>query len=314
MKAKHIFWGLLFISLGLLILLTNLNVIYFDLTNIWKFWPLVIILWGVTYFTKNTILKSFIAGISAVILAVALFAAFNSSFCFFNNAFSLHDSDFNFDISNNSNNSRYQEAYNPSIKTAKFYFKAGAGTFLMRDSTEELFSAETHGYKNDYKLTRNDSENTTIVEMNMLKRTFSFGEAHDKNKVALKLNTIPVWDLNFDIGAASVDFDLSPFKTQTVNINTGAASLNLKVGDKLANSEVTVKAGASSIDIEVPDSAGCEIKTKTALSSRNFDGFDKIESNLYRTDNFDSAKKKIYINLETGISSIHVSRYENNWE
>lgn len=314
MKTKHIFWGLLFISLGLLVLFYNLNLIYFDLSNVWRYWPLVIILWGVSYFTKNTVVKALIAGSAAVILAITLFAAFNSSFYFFNNAFSIHDSDFNFDESSGANTSSYFETFDSNIKNAEFDFKAGAGSFLINDSTDDLISALTHGYKDDYELTRNDEDNNTIVKMKMLKRHFTFGDGHNKNQVGIKLNTIPVWDLNFDIGAASINFDLSKFKTRNINLNTGAASLKLKIGDKIDSSEIYIKAGASNIDIQVPASSGCEIKTKTALSSRNFDGFEKMDSNLYKTDNFDSAKKKIYINLETGISSLHVSRFSNNWE
>ena len=314
MKTKHIFWGLLFISLGLLILLYNLNAIYFDLSNIWRYWPIVIILWGVSYFTKNVILKGFIAGAAAIVLAVTLFAAFNSSFYFFNDAFSIHDSDFNLTFDGNSDTSNYTESFTPDIKNAKFELKAGAGAFLIRDSTDDLISAVAQGYKNNYEMTRNDSDSNTVVKMKMLKRSFTFGDGHNKNKLILRFNTAPVWDLNFDIGAASSDFDLSSFKIDNVNINTGAASLKLKLGDKVDVSKVRVKAGASSIEIEVPDSAGCEIRTSTALSSRNFDGFDKIDSNLYRTDNFDSAKKKIYLRIDTGISSIHVSRYESSWE
>jgi hypothetical protein len=50
-------------------------------------------------------------------------------------------------------------------------------------------------------------------------------------------------------------------------------------------------------------------KCNPALSSKDFDDFTKINSNLYRSHNFDSAKKKVYLDIETGISSIHVSRY-----
>ncbi len=314
MKTKHIFWGVLFISLGVLILLYNLNAANFDLSNIWQYWPLVIILWGVSYFTKNNILKGIIAGAAAVILAVTLFAGFNSSFYFFNNAFSIHNSDFDITINGDTDTSNYVESYSPNIKNAEFNFKAGAGSFLLRDSTDELISAVALGYKNNYEISRDDTGDYAVVKMNMLKRKFNFGEGNNKNRVILKLNPKPIWNLNFDIGAASTDFDFSHFKTENININTGAASLKIRLGDNVAESNVKVKAGASSIDIEVPDSAGCEIRTSTALSSRNIDGFDKIDSNLFRTDNFDSAKKKIYLRIESGISSIHVSRYGGSWE
>lgn len=124
MKTKHIFWGLLFVSIGILILLKNLGFLYIDLSNIWKFWPLVIILWGVSYFTKSPVVKGFIAGISALILAVTVFAFFNSSYNFIDNAFSINDQDFNFTINEKTDTSDYDEPYDSNIKNGEFYLKA----------------------------------------------------------------------------------------------------------------------------------------------------------------------------------------------
>ena len=138
-------------------------------------------------------------------------------------------------------------------------------------------------------------------------RFFHFNKM--RNRIDLKLNTEPLWDLNFDLGAASVDFDLSPYKTENISVDMGAASLKLKLGDRAEETRLAIDAGASSIDISVPEDAGCEIKADVSLSSKHFDGFKNIESDLFRTDNFENAKKKIYISIDSGISSIKVTRY-----
>lgn len=49
-----LFWGLLLLSLGLLILATNLN--YYNCSNfsdLIKFWPMILILFGITIIFKN---------------------------------------------------------------------------------------------------------------------------------------------------------------------------------------------------------------------------------------------------------------------
>ncbi|HEX9253534.1 MAG TPA: hypothetical protein VF870_14915, partial [Ignavibacteriaceae bacterium] len=63
------------------------------------------------------------------------------------------------------------------------------------------------------------------------------------------------------------------------------------------------------IDILIPDSVGCEIKSDAALSSRNYEGFIKINNDLYRSENFDKFTKKIYIDIDCGVSSIDVKIY-----
>jgi hypothetical protein len=40
---------------------------------------------------------------------------------------------------------------------------------------------------------------------------------------------------------------------------------------------IKIDAGASDIDILIPDSVGCEINSDAALSSRNYEGFTKID-------------------------------------
>jgi hypothetical protein len=312
MKTKHIFWGLLFVSIGVLILLKNLGFLYVDLANIWKFWPVVIILWGISYFTKNYIVKGFIAGIAAIILAVTLFAFFNSSYNFICNAVNIRDDDIDFTISNNTDTSNYNESFDSNIKNCEYNLNAGAGTFVINDSTDDLMHAVTQGIRNNYDISRHDQDDKATITMNMKKRRMTFNDEHNRNKTVIKLNTSPVWDLNFDVGAAAIDFDFTPFKTNDIEIKMGAASLKAKLGNKNPVTKLHLKAGVSSIDILVPESSGCEINCKTALSSKEFDDFIKVNSNLYKTDNFDTAKKKIYLDIDTGISSIHVSRYSSN--
>ena len=106
-----------------------------------------------------------------------------------------------------------------------------------------------------------------------------------------------------------MDFDLTQFKISKLIIEMGAASLNLKLGIPEKETKVIIDAGASSMDISIPGSVGCEINAEISLSSKNFRDFKKIKSGLYRTDNFDESIKKIYFNIDSGVSSINISRY-----
>jgi len=72
---------------------------------------------------------------------------------------------------------------------------------------------------------------------------------------------------------------------------------------------VSVDAGASDINIFVPNGSGCKIFTDGALSSKHFSDFEKIDSDNYETENFKEAANKIYIEIDCGVSSISVERY-----
>src|SRR5512140_1398771 len=103
--------------------------------------------------------------------------------------------------------------------------------------------------------------------------------------------------------------NVSRYAVERLVVSAGAASINLTLGDKAQEAHVSVKSGVSSLRLRMPDSVGCEIRAETPLSSRDFRGFTKVGSGVYETDNFDSAAKKIYIDVHAGVSSVSVKRY-----
>jgi hypothetical protein len=147
----------------------------------------------------------------------------------------------------------------------------------------------------------------------MERTRFSFKKGKIKNRVEVNLNPEPVWNMNLDLGAAAIDFDFSKFKVEKIDMHMGAASLKAKLGSLSDELKFNLDAGASSIEIWVPETSGCEIRTDVALSSKNFEGFSKIRSDFYRTENFESAKQKIYLEIDSGVSSLKVKRYSGGW-
>lgn len=305
MKTSHFFWGVFFLSIGALLLIGNLTELNFYWHTAWKFWPLVLVLIGVSILVKNQFGKNVVAALAGLILALTIYATVSATNNFFHNDFHLvfNDNDAVLD------SSYFSEQYSDSVKTATLNFKGGAGSFKILTTSEKLAEFYTESYNDNYKLNRIDKGSNTELNFAMKDTRIRFGKSNYKNSVEMSLNPNPEWQINFDIGASSVDLDLTPYKVSKVDIDMGAASLNLKLGDLSDLTRLKLKAGASDIDILVPETVGCEITSDAALSSRRYNGFNKINKNVYRTDNFDSAKKRIYMEIDCGVSSIDVNRY-----
>jgi hypothetical protein len=277
-----------------------------DWATVWKLWPLVVILLGISLLIKHKYGKGFIAGLAAVILALAIFASFKTVTHFFSNDFELvigDEGNYEFEIT------EYNEQFDPALSYATFNFDAGAGSFKIKESTEDLFAATTEGRKDNFNLKRFDSDSSSKIDFEMQSRKFRIGLSNYKNKVVMKFNPNVIWDYTFHVGAASMDFDLTEVKTKSVYVDMGAASINLKLGDKHPETNINIDAGASDVDIFIPVNSGCRINTDGGLSSRNFDDFEKIKSDYYQTSNFDEALNKIFIRVDSGVSSITVKRY-----
>ncbi len=305
MKTSSIFWGVFFIAIGALVLLGNLTALQFTWDSAWKFWPAVLILIGVSILVKNQMGKSFVAGLAALVLALTIYASVSATSNLFDDDFEIKfgDGTTNFDTTS------FSQEYSDSIKTCKLHFSGGAGGFKMLMPTDKLIDFKTEGLKENYILKRNNFGTHTDIDFTMKGNTVNLKNRGYKNSVEMSLNANPEWELLFEVGAAKLDLDLTPYKISKLDIDMGAASLNVKFGNLSEITRMSIDAGASDIDILIPDSVGCEINSDDALSSKNYEGFKRVNHNIYRTDNFDSSTKKIYIEIDCGVSSIDVKRY-----
>ena len=310
MKTKQLFWGVLLIALGILIFLNNVSHLIWEWDELIKMWPLFFVLWGISLMVKNTAAKNIIIVLTAITLALSIFASFKTASGF---AHEVVWDDGHVIIEDSSTAvSEYSDLYFSKYKSAKLKFHAGAGAMTINDTTSKLIYAQTKGYNDDFDLDVSKFDNEADIDFRMAKTRFSFNSLSHKNRVNIDLNPNPVWDLDIDVGAASLNLDLSKFIVEKIKIEMGAASLHARLGDMSDNTNFEIDAGASSINISIPESSGCEIDADVTLSSKDFDGFRKINSSVYRTDNFEEAKKKIYLRIKSGVSSVKVSRYSSN--
>jgi hypothetical protein len=309
MKTKHLFWGFLFITIGVLILINNLSPINIYWFNLWEFWPLFLILVGVSLLIKQEVLKTILISLTGIVLGVAIFSTLKTGWGFFQNDVIVNIRDEINIRDKNLETNIFEEKFNENLKYATLRFEAGAGSFKIADTTSLLFSAITKSYNNNYNLTRfDDGENVKLHFENEREGFFIF-RGKNKNIANISLNTTPVWKMDFDLGAAATEFDLKPFKVEDLDIDIGAASLKIVLGDLLDSAKVNIDAGASSVEISIPENVGCEINADIVLSKRRLEGFNKTGDNLYRTENFDASTKKIYMDIDTGVSSVKIKRY-----
>jgi hypothetical protein len=301
MKSGQLFWGLFLFSLGSLFLLTKYDIIYSDFEFIWNLWPLIFILWGALVIFKGSLIKPIISALFGIFLAVMLFGLVANVFSGFNFQFSSSDHDY---FSQN-----YSEDYSESIKYAELELNSGAGTFEIEKLTDKLVEGNAYGSFAEYDFLSDTEGEKAYVEFSLNKKHFNLFEGRIKNHLEIALNEKPLWDLKLNFGAAKARFDLSSYKVRNVDLNTGAANVRLKLGDRSDTTSVDVEMGAANLKVEIPENSGCQITGEMVLMSRSLPGFKKIDKEYYETDGFENAAKKIFIRVEGGVSSLKVIKY-----
>jgi hypothetical protein len=304
MKTGRLFWAALFIVIGLLGLLHNLSLLSFEWHFVWKLWPLALIMIGLATVLKDPRWRGALVAAAGVFVALVIFSSFQHGSREIEHAFA------------DSGDGKYEtqkmtESFLPSISRASLHFDAGAGSFEIGDTTGDLIAADIETSVGRYNLTRTDEDSLTRLDLSMKDSNVHWrGNMH--NSVDVRLHPDPEWDMDFDIGAAKMDFDLRAYKTRSVVVNSGASSIDLKLGDRADLTNVEIKTGVSKIDVDVPNNVDCQITTDAELSSKDFIGFKQIDTHVYQSENYGSSKKKMFINIEAGLSSIRVERSDKS--
>jgi hypothetical protein len=317
MKFDKIIWGVLLLFIGSVLLLTNFDVIEFYWRNIWDFWPILLIILGVNIlFNRNDSQIGNIISLGILIIALSFLFVKGQQNPRGNSGYGdthgFH-SDFDEDNENDGSSSKinFSEGLQAgdAVKKTILNLSGGGTSFNLKGETDSLFSANVKRKFSDFVLTKvaTDSVNTLTFKMQNKNKSWSYGDGG--NDVNLYLNTRPTWEMNLNMGAGQIDFDLADYKVRTLSFDGGAAELNIKIGSLLPIVDVNVKTGVADVKIKVPKGSGCRIKTKTGLSSKDFNGFNKISEGLYETTNFQTLGSKIFISLDGGLSSFEVNRY-----
>lgn len=313
MKYGHLFWAIILIAIGGLFLIANIGWIDFHWTTVWRLWPLILIFWGIAILPIRDLIK-YILLIGTIVLTIVFFNKLTAP----NGWFRWHDGNSEWSFNDewrdhDKYSSRKMESQTLTVpfdsvsRKAKLVLEAAAGDFTLEGVTTDMLSFSKNGNIGNYSLTSEDTSGTKKITIHLEKsegpRKFT------KNEVEIRLNQSPVWDFNFDIGAATIDMDLKDYRVDTIEINAGASSINLTLGSRNPVTFVTFDAGASSLDIRVPKESACQVKSESFLVSRDFEGFTKKGSGLYQSENFSTGKNKIFIDIETAVSSISIERY-----
>jgi hypothetical protein len=299
MKLSTLFWGVLFLVVGGLILLNNLGLLDVNWVSIWRLWPLILILWGLSLIVGRERPKWYVVVLMVLLMLFMITAVLVSDW---------FDRDYDY-VFREASHQTFVEPYGVGIERASFALSSGAGKFSLRDTTAQLLEASTDVSFGGYTLERERSEDSESLTLSYKGRSRHWNFGRYRNRAEVRLNASPAWDIDIDAGASSVDFDLSPYKVDRMEINAGASSLKIRLGDRSDETRLRIQAGVSSIDIEVPEAVGCELRAHGGLSSKRISGFESFGGGTYQTSDFDAAKKRIYLEIDAAVSRIRVSRY-----
>ena len=282
-KLGDLTWALILITIGLLFLFNNLGYLSLDIWYyLWKLWPLGLIVVGLSILFKDSKLVFLIP---IIVAGIVIYAAFQ----------------YEMPESLEPKTSTLIQTLD-GAKEADINLFFGAGTITISSGSQNLFDGRFKYTDERFLPSKKYEIEDGIVELT-LRSDFNSRIPNPINEWDLKFTDQVPLTLNLDYGAARAVIDLSGLKVDRLNINGGATDTKIKFNDYPTQAYIDL--GVSNLEIEIPKDAGAKIELDDAISQVKIRGLTK-KDDFYVTANYETAKNKIFIDIDTGVSNIDV--------
>ncbi|HAH56685.1 MAG TPA: hypothetical protein DCL86_00905, partial [Bacteroidales bacterium] len=208
MSYKKIFWGVILVIIGTLFILKNVGLVYFDWVTLWRLWPLVLILWGISIIPVKDYLK-LIFSIIAILLSVLLVNRYDRT-GYYRFGWRHSDPQSEWRDGNRKYDKTFEDEqqlfqpYDSAINRVELKLEAAAGEFKLADNIDDdkLLTFFKQGTIANYSMISRDEDSSRFIELNMQESKIRMDNRG--NRVKIGLNPRVIWDFDFDIGASSI--------------------------------------------------------------------------------------------------------------
>jgi cell wall-active antibiotic response 4TMS protein YvqF len=274
--------------------------------NLWKLWPLVLVLIGFELLLAHRVSWVALAGVAAVALIIG-------------------------GITLRPDAPTSSGAGGPSISTtaqtdlgganqAAVTVRFGAGQLVLGPIEQAPSNAlASMTYQGPPQLEPHAQYNVAAAGVGQLEYQSTnrggpgflpfFGGRSDEAHLQLDLApAVPIASLNIQTGATDARLDLSNLHVAALDMSIGAATAWVRFPEGAGLTNVHIRGGASTITLEVPDGVSAQIQHQGGLSTLNVDQsrFPQVSDSMFRSPDYETATNKVDVVIETGVTTISV--------
>lgn len=281
--------AILLIALGVLLLLQTTGVVRWELwLDLWRFWPVIIIAIGI-----NTLVGRRVPWL-ALVLVVGLMAGSVGI------AFALGGPG----VDRQAISSFTQPL--DGVESVDVGITFGAGQLTVGSlpaASPNLVEGRFQG--REARASFNRSGGTGDLRLSMRGHR-SFRHVRSVEWEIL-LSRSPSLSIELDGGAADITVDLRELQVGYLDVDAGAAQVEIIMPDSAGHVDAEIDAGAADIEVIVPDGVAAKITSNSGLSSIDIDGSRFPNAGgAHVSPDFDTAENRVAIHLRVGASSVRV--------
>lgn len=304
-KDDGLIGGIILIAIGIIALMVTFFDVKIDWEELAKFWPVFIIIFGVSLLPLNRLLKSICV---IVIILISCLIYCNEV----NGNENLSDEMTSEVLMEEGvETQEFSSPFKDNITEASVEINYGAGMLYLNSSVTELVKARNMSDQIVQNLYMEYEGSHADIVFDVEGDNYQVNNIEEvkTNRFDISLNKKPIYDFELNLGACELNFDFSEYKVSDIEINSGASDIDIKLGELYNSTQIVINTGVSKIRIGIPNNSGCRLECESILSLKDFDGFSKKSSNVYETSNYSSAENNIEIEFEGAMSEFEVYRY-----
>jgi len=299
MTPSRFRWGVLLISIGVLIILTNADVLGGDFWwELLVWWPVLLIAIGI----EKIFLRSRLEFISYLapflIVATMLYVAFETG--------PDYDRDGIF------SSYRWNEEVDPSINTIKADIDHGRADIRVGHTRSYLASARIDRFIRKPKIDFSKSDG--VASLDISPRVGSsgniivFGKRRRWNDWLLSFSDKAALDLSCYGDRSDVDLNLQSVPLEKLLVENDDGDIYVKIGELKPDVEVGIVGRDARLRLRIPQKTGLKVSGDDYANFLKDFGLVEIDGDFY-SEAYDSADVHIILNLEDNLQHLSINQY-----
>jgi hypothetical protein len=123
----------------------------------------------------------------------------------------------------------------------------------------------------------------------------------------LEMNPDIKWDIEANLGVVDGTLNLEEVAVRQMDLRLGVGEMEIRFGQRQEITKMNLWSGATKLDIYIPKDAGLKIKSGKLISALDVHNLNMNEQDGFQiSDNYDTAKQKIEIEIVSAMSEIEV--------
>ena len=308
-RPPSLFWPLVLIGAGVMLLLSNLGYLPWQSWNVlWRLWPLLLVAIGIDLLIGR---RSVVGTIVSTLLILLLIGGAVAVVLFAQNIPALVE--LAQPVGSRTERVEYALAGVERASVTIDWTSAPGYLSALRDSPNLIEGDITYRGQLTFDVdVRGDQADVKLDSRLAAPRfgPFDFGSwAEERWDVKLSPN-VPL-DLTLDAGSGPCDFDLSGLQVSGLFLDGGSGSIDLALPSD-STFEARIEGSSGSLAIILPESVGAQVVLDSGSGSfRPDERFRLVEGErgddgVWETDNFRTAEHTILLEIDQGSGSISI--------